>query len=221
VLTDSLLTSIYADIEQDTRTLDARRQAVSDFWRFVFNRDPEAARSWTPGAQGAIFPGGGPEMIQQFLQERAKSALAQTSLLERLGATKGSEHWTNQEVKTQFGRTMPFWSLAGTARVRGWRDKGRQIDAAAYGEDPSSTSWPARVREAAGANMCTVRSLNAQELLFLRSAHDLPLSALREVEIDLKPAYRVLQAAWRAGKSTAPVHASREWEARIGKTAEE
>jgi hypothetical protein len=221
VLTDSLLTSIYGDIEQNTRTLDARRQAVSDFWRYVFNRDPEAARSWAPGAQGAIFPGGGPELIQQFLQERARSVLAQTSLLERLGATKGSQHWTNQEVKAQFGRTMPFWSLAGTARVRGWRDKGRQIDAAAYGEEPSSTSWPARVREATGQNMCAVRSLNTQELLFLRSAHDLPLSALREVEVDLKPAYRVLLSAWRAGKSTTPVHASREWEARIGKTAEE
>ena len=206
---DYALSSIYEGIAITGRSAYEKRKMLEAFWAYVGTKDDAERGIWELGQQRSPSEPGR-TMAYEFLCADIERRLAQTPLLDRLKSASNGD-WKGR-VQEQYKQTAPFWSLLPTRQVKELNKHRRNVDIVGYGEDAANSAWAREVEQALGAKVATVQTRSNQEIDFLREAHGMPLTAIREFEVDLQPAYETLQADWRSGKIKVPVHTSRRWE---------
>lgn len=195
----------------DLDDLEVADHLASQFWAYFDERVPE----WRLEAnnQTEAVPA---MQAYYFLAAWFQSQLAGKTLLERLQEMY-SDEWS-REVELRYRQTAPFWSYS----LAHYNDEiqnnlQREPELVGYGEE-SIESWGARVARATGQTIDAVNNNNPHEMVFLKTAHGLPLFALRTINQSMYNAYRYLKQRWDhapRGSNPIPLHVSAEWESSL------
>lgn len=188
-----------------------RDHLASQFWRFFAEQVPD----WTLTAGSPTNPEGSPAIqAYYFLANWYADHLAGKSLIERLKEIYGSD-W-QREIELRYRQTAPFWNynLArfGDKIRNNLQNEPRLVG---YGEEDVA-GWTRAVGRALGEVLDGVNNKNQHEMLFLKTAHGLPLFALRSANQTLQNAYQYVHKLWQTrqnGGNPIPLHISTEWEA--------
>lgn len=217
VVNERELIETYHKYKPSHESPEERHALLADFWIFFAERAPD----WELG-RNEVVPEGESAQPFYYLGEIIGAKLAAMPLLTRmekelaLGSDRRArELWLNQ-VRERYTQAAPFWNVSITRFVSEIdRHLRRSPNLIGYGENNLEVHWSDKFGEGLGEEINAVQTKNDQEIVFLKTAHGLPLLAVHEVEAELKPSYDLLQHEWQDGGREFPVHSSAEWEAQV------
>lgn len=207
VVEEEELSAILAKHAPKIESAEQRALLAGRFWSFFAAQqtgwkltDPEALElSEEHPAMQTYF----------FLYSLFAEALQSTNLLAELEAKYGGS-WA-QEIALAYQRTEPFWNVH-MGNHGGQIQNNLQFEPSLVGYG-GQEGWQETVADTVGEPVNCIETNDPFQMLFLKTAHGLPLFALRSLRTTLRPAYDFLQQQWVAGEhNPIPLHVSREWE---------
>lgn len=183
------------------------------FWRFFDEHYPEWRLYGANKPSGEFSP---PVQSYYFLANWYAGKMSGQGLLERLREIFGTG-W-EREIELRYRQTSPFWnynlSRFGDKIRNNLQNEPRLVG---YGED-NAPVWSGTVAHATGEPVDGVNNKNPHQMVFLNTAHGLPLFALRSINQTLRTAYQYIRQLWdeaQTGSNPIPAHISSVWDGSI------
>lgn len=192
---------------------EQRRNLASRFWQYMERQAP----GWKLAGKEPVLMGEANPAWQAyyFLAEEYARALGATPLLQRLRDLYGAA-W-EREIETRYALTEPFWRYVEARFASQINDNlEHEPRLVGYGEE-ENTGWADHVSHIVGGAIKGVNTRNPHQMVFLRTAHGLPLFAMPDVTERMREAYDVLCEDWEQEEwsgDAIPVHISDAWELR-------